>query len=185
VLWSELQVTPRLRKDVQWLLLLLFVLWGARPLQAQTEKDAAFQSRWVSCATQITQDKEAIVERLIQSGHSVREQYQRLPRRPSLHFVTDISGLCSWRSRQKVIRLPWTGRPPDSQGRRQHTADQLTKSEPITVFDGSENHRGSLRTLQSGCCRSTRSRARHAAFAGRSKPSPCCANASTLKRIRM
>ena len=67
---TELQVTPRLRKGVLWLLLPLVALWGARPLQAQSEKDAAFQSTLGELRDADYADKEAIVERLIQSGHS-------------------------------------------------------------------------------------------------------------------
>jgi len=70
VFGTELQVTPRLRKGVLWLLLPLVALWGARPLQAQSEKDAAFQSTLGELRDADYADKEAIVERLIQSGHS-------------------------------------------------------------------------------------------------------------------
>jgi urea transport system permease protein len=55
---------------VQWLLLLLFVLWGARPLQAQTDKDASFQTALGELRDAGYADKEAIVDKLIQSGHT-------------------------------------------------------------------------------------------------------------------
>jgi urea transport system permease protein len=70
VFWTELQVTPRLRKGVLWLLLPLAALWGARPVQAQTEKDATFLSTLGELRDADYADKEAIVERLTQGGHA-------------------------------------------------------------------------------------------------------------------
>ena len=54
---------------MQWLLLLLFVLWGARPVQAQTEQDATLQSTLGELRDADFPGKEAIVERLTKSGH--------------------------------------------------------------------------------------------------------------------
>jgi urea transport system permease protein len=70
VLWTELQIAPRLRKGVLWLLLPWFALWGARPLQAQSEKDASFQATLGELRDADYASKEAIVERLTQSGHA-------------------------------------------------------------------------------------------------------------------
>ena len=55
---------------MQWLLLLLFVLGVARPVQAQSAQDASFQSVLGELRDADFADKEAIVERLTQSGHS-------------------------------------------------------------------------------------------------------------------
>jgi urea transport system permease protein len=55
---------------VPWLLLLLLAFWGARPLQAQSDKDASFQAALGELRDADYADKEAIVERLIQSNHS-------------------------------------------------------------------------------------------------------------------
>jgi urea transport system permease protein len=86
---TELQVTPRLSKGVIWLLLPLLALWGTRPLQAQTEKDASFQTALAELRDADYADKEAIVERLIQSGHSSTRAVLNAFREDRLFFRND------------------------------------------------------------------------------------------------
>src|ERR1022692_4682486 len=59
-----------LRLGVQWLLVLpLLAGWGAYPAHAQSVNDASFLSTLGELREASYPDKEAIVERLSQSGH--------------------------------------------------------------------------------------------------------------------
>lgn len=76
---SELQVTKRYVWGGLWLALLLALCGTVLPVRAQSEKDAAFLTTIGSLRDASYDDKEAIVEKLIQSGHpSVRPVLQAL-----------------------------------------------------------------------------------------------------------
>ncbi len=63
-----------LRRGEQWLFVLLFALWGAPCLRAQSSNDSAFSSIIGELREASYADKETIVERVVESGHpSVRQ----------------------------------------------------------------------------------------------------------------
>ena len=64
-----------LRRGGHWLLFLLLVLWGARVADAQSSTDATFLSTLGELREAAFVDKEAIIDKLSQSGH------------PSIHAV--------------------------------------------------------------------------------------------------
>ena len=62
-----------LRGGGQWLFVLLLVLWGVRAAHAQSPSDASFLSILGELREASFPDKEAIIDRLSQTGHpSVR-----------------------------------------------------------------------------------------------------------------
>jgi len=68
-------VKEHLRRGGHWLLFLLLVLWGARVADAQSSTDATFLSTLGELREAAFVDKEAIIDKLSQSGH------------PSIHAV--------------------------------------------------------------------------------------------------
>ena len=72
---TELSVKEHLRRGGHWLLFLLLVLWGARVADAQSSTDATFLSTLGELREAAFVDKEAIIDKLSQSGH------------PSIHAV--------------------------------------------------------------------------------------------------
>jgi urea transport system permease protein len=68
-------VKEHLRRGGHWLLFLLLVLWGARFADAQSSTDATFLSTLGELREAAFVDKEAIIDKLSQSGH------------PSIHAV--------------------------------------------------------------------------------------------------
>jgi urea transport system permease protein len=104
----------------------LVALWGARPLQAQSEKDAAFQSTLGELRDADYADKEAIVERLIQSGHSSTRAILNAFLEDRLFYRNDNQTVFMAKSTEGDP-ASWNWSTPDSQGRRQHTGGQLTK----------------------------------------------------------
>src|SRR6185436_3686905 len=62
-----------LRRGGQWLFMLLLALWGVRTAHAQSPSDATFLSTLGELREASFPDKEAIIDRLSQTGHpSVR-----------------------------------------------------------------------------------------------------------------
>ena len=68
---SDFKINPRLWKGVQQLfVLLLFALWGVHPAYAQSAKDESFRATLGELREADFEVKQAIVERLTQTGHS-------------------------------------------------------------------------------------------------------------------
>jgi urea transport system permease protein len=67
---TELQMTNAFRRSGQWLFLLLLALGSVHPARAQSSADTAFSSILGALRDASFPDKEGIIDRLSQSGHS-------------------------------------------------------------------------------------------------------------------